>query len=59
MLFVKRRAGATVFVCSGGVSGQVTLPEAWTDRSEPPGDCRLSVEGLAALDTLARNLGGR
>lgn len=59
VLFVKQRAGATVFVCSGGVSGQITLPLAWTDRGEPPGGCRLSVEGLAALDTLTRNLGGR
>jgi len=43
-----------VFVCSGGVSGQITLPESWTDRGELPLAGRLSAEGLAALDTLAR-----
>jgi hypothetical protein len=59
VLFAKRRAGVTVFVCSGGVSGQITLPESWTDRGEPPGGCRLSAEGLAELDTLTRNLRGR
>jgi len=35
VLFVKRRGPATVFVCSGGVSGQITLPLEWTDRGEP------------------------
>jgi Family of unknown function (DUF5372) len=59
VLYVKRRAGGTVFVCSGGVSGQITLPQAWTDRSEPPVAHRLSAERLAELDTLARNLQGR
>lgn len=59
VLFAKRRAGVLVFVCSGGVSGQITLPESWTDRGEPPGACRLSVEGLAELDTLSRTLRGR
>jgi hypothetical protein len=48
-----------VFVCSGGVSGQITLPLAWTDRGEPAAARRLSAEGLAELDTLARNLRGR
>jgi len=48
-----------VFVCAGGIYGSVTLPQAWTDRGEPPRACRLSVEGLAALDTLARAVGGR
>jgi hypothetical protein len=36
VLFVKRRADTTVFVCSGGVGGQVTVPASWTDRGEPP-----------------------
>jgi hypothetical protein len=35
-LYVKRRGADTVFVCSGDVSGQITLPQAWTDRGEPP-----------------------
>ena len=48
-----------VFVCSGGVGGQITLPLAWTDRGEAPAPRRLSVDGLAGLDTLARNLRGR
>jgi hypothetical protein len=59
VLYVKRRGADTVFVCSGGVSGQMTLPESWTDRGEPPLARRLSAEGLAGLDTLARSLRGR
>ena len=55
VLYVKRRGADTVFVCSGGVSGQITLPQAWTDRGEPPAGRRLSAEGLAGLDTLARS----
>jgi hypothetical protein len=48
-----------VFVCAGGVSGQITVPQAWTDRGELPVVRRLSAEGLAGLDTLARSLRGR
>jgi hypothetical protein len=59
VLYVKGRAGDTVFVCSGGVSGQITLPESWTGRGGLPLAGRLSAEGLAALDTLARAIGGR
>ncbi len=59
VLFSKRRDDGVVFVCSGGFSGQITLPEAWTDRGEPPLACRLSAEGLAALDTLSRAIEGR
>jgi 8-oxo-dGTP pyrophosphatase MutT (NUDIX family) len=59
VLYVKRRGAETVFVCSGGVSGQITLPQGWTDRGEPPLGRRLSAEGLAGLDTLARSLRGR
>ena len=54
VLFVKKRGPAAVFVCSGGFSGQITLPESWTDRGELPLAGRLSAEGLAVLDTLAR-----
>jgi hypothetical protein len=46
-------------VCSGGVSGQITLPEAWTDRGEPPLARRLSAGCLAELDTLIRSMRGR
>jgi len=46
-------------VCSGGVSGQITLSQSWTDQGEPPASRQLSAEGLAELDTLARNLRGR
>ena len=56
---MKRRAGDTVFVCSGGVSGQITLPHAWTDRGEPLLPRRLSAEGLAGLDTLIHAIEGR
>ena len=59
VLFTRRRDGAEVFVCAGGGYGQITLPEAWTDRGVVALGYRLSVEGLAALDTLARSLRGR
>ena len=55
---MKRRGAGTVFVCAGGVSGQITLSQSWTDRGEPPLARRLSAEGLAELDTLARSLRG-
>jgi hypothetical protein len=48
-----------VFVCAGGFSGQMTLPQAWTDRGEPPLGRRLSAEGLAALGAATRALQGR
>jgi hypothetical protein len=48
-----------VFVCAGGVSGQITLPQSWTDRGEQPLAHRLSAERLAELGTLARSLRGR
>jgi hypothetical protein len=59
VLFAKRRDEGVVFVCGGGVYGSITLPQAWTDRGEPPLAHRLSAEGLAALDTLVRAMGGR
>jgi Family of unknown function (DUF5372) len=59
VLYVKRRGADTVFVCAGGVSGQITLPQAWTDRGEQPLAHRLSAERLAGLGTLARSLRGR
>ena len=59
VLYVKRRGADTVFVCAGGVSGQITVPQAWTGRGELPVVRRLSAEGLAELDTLARSLRGR
>jgi hypothetical protein len=59
VLFVKRRAGDTVLVCSGGVSGQITLPWSWTDRGEPARAHRLSAEALALLLTTTRAIQGR
>ena len=59
VLYVKRRGADTVFVCAGGLSGQMTLPQSWTDRGEPPGTGRLSAEGLAALGAASRALQGR
>jgi hypothetical protein len=59
ILYAKRRGADTVFVCSGGVSGQITLPEAWTDRGEAARVLRLSAEGLAAAGALTRKLRGR
>ena len=58
VLYSKKRGADTVFVCSGGVGGQITLPLAWTDRAGPPAPRRLSAVGLAELDTLRRNLRG-
>jgi len=58
LLFVKGRGGDTVFVCSGGVSGQITLPRAWTDRGAAPQAHRLSAEGLAELAALTRAIEG-
>ena len=59
VLFVKRRAGDTVLVCCGGVSGQITLPWSWTDRGEPPRAHRLSAERLAQLLATTRAIQGR
>jgi Family of unknown function (DUF5372) len=59
VLFAKRRDDGVVFVCAGGIYGSVTLPQAWTDRGEPPLAHRLSAEGLAAAGTLVRSMGGR
>ena len=58
VLYVKRRGAETVFACSGGVSGQITLPQSWTDRGEQPLPRRLSAERMAELDTLMRNVRG-
>jgi hypothetical protein len=57
VLYVKQRGGDTVLVCSGGVSGQITVPRAWTDRGEPAQTRRLTAEGLAALAGVTRALG--
>jgi Family of unknown function (DUF5372) len=59
ILYAKRRGADTVFVCAGGFSGQMTLPESWTDRGEPPGTGRLSAEGLAALGAATHAVQGR
>jgi hypothetical protein len=59
VLFVKRRGDALVFVCSGGLGGQMTLPLGWTDRGDPPAAHRLWGQGLAALATLAKMLENR
>ena len=58
ILYAKRRGADTVFVCAGGVSGQMTLPESWTDRGEPAEAHRLSADGLAALGAATRALQG-
>ena len=54
VLFTKRRAGALVVVCEGGVGAAVTVtvPLSWTDRGPAPVAHRLSVEALMVLDTL-------
>jgi hypothetical protein len=47
-----------VLVCSGGVGGQMTVPLSWTDRGDPPGPHRLSIEGLIELSEVTRAIGG-
>jgi hypothetical protein len=59
VLFVKRRGGDSVFVCCGGVSGQMTLLRSWNDRGERPQGHRLSAEGLAELVAVTRAIQGR
>ena len=59
VLFVKRRGASRVFVCSGGVGGQMTVPRSWTDRGDPPRAHRLSIEGLAELSAVTRAIRGR
>jgi len=44
------------FTCDGA---NQSLPLAWTGRGEPAEPRRLSADGLAELDTLARELRGR
>jgi hypothetical protein len=58
VLFVKRRGTDVVLVCAGAVGGQVTLPHAWTDRSEPALAHRLSLQGLADLAAVTRTIEG-
>jgi hypothetical protein len=58
VLFVKRWGTDVVFVCAGAVGGQVTLPQSWTDRSEPALAHRLSVEALADLAAVTRAIEG-
>jgi hypothetical protein len=57
VLFVKRRGAGRVFVCAGA-GGQVTLLESWTDRGDPPGGHRLSVQGLVDLVAVTRAMRG-
>jgi hypothetical protein len=59
VLFVKRRGGDLVFVCCGGVSGQMTVPQSWTDRGVPAQGHRLSAEGLVELVAVTRAIQGR
>ncbi|MEX5713922.1 DUF5372 family protein [Parafrankia sp. FMc6] len=56
VLFAKRWAGGTLFVCARPGSGQVGLPAAWTDRGPAAEHGRLSVDGLAALGAVTRAL---
>ena len=58
VLFVKRRGTDVVFVCASTAGGQVTLPQSWTDRSEPAVAHRLSVQGLADLAAATRAIRG-
>ena len=59
VLFAKRRGGAVVLVGESAELGRVTVQESWTERGPAPLGCRVSAEGLAALDTLIRSLQGR
>ena len=59
MLFSRRRGGRVVLACESAGLGRVTVVESWTDRVASAAGGRLSAEGLAALDTLARSMRGR
>ncbi|WP_398928490.1 DUF5372 family protein [Streptomyces sp. Ag109_O5-1] len=59
VLFIKRRAGAVVFVCASDISRSVTLPREWTDRAPRPATHRLSAEGLSAARALVDALVSR
>ena len=59
VLFSRRRGGQVVLACESAGLGRVTVFESWTDRVASPAGGRLSAEGLAALDTLARSMEGR
>ncbi len=48
-----------VLACESARLGRVTVFESWTDRMASPAGGRLSAEGLAALDMLARSREGR
>jgi Family of unknown function (DUF5372) len=54
VLFTKRRGGAPVVVCAGGVGDRVTvtLLVTWTDRGPTPDGHRFSVDALVALADL-------
>jgi hypothetical protein len=54
VLFMKRRGGAPVVVCAGGVGDRVTvtLPITWTDRGPTPDEHRLSLDALVNLNIL-------
>jgi hypothetical protein len=58
VLFMKRRGGAPVVVCAGGVGDRVTvtLPVTWTDRGPAPAGHRLSLDALVALNILVAAL---
>jgi len=58
VLFSRRRGGQVVLACESASLGRVTVPESWTDRVSSPVVGRLSAEGLAALDALARCMEG-
>jgi hypothetical protein len=59
VLYAKARGAERVLVCSGGVSGLITLPVSWTDRGVQSAPQRLSVEGLAALAAATRGISSR
>ena len=59
VLFSRRRGGQVVLACESAGLGRVTVFESWTGRVASPAGGRLSAEGLAALDTLARLMEGR
>jgi hypothetical protein len=59
VLFSRRRGGQVVLVCEGGSLGRATVPESWTNRAASADGGRLSAEGLAALDALARCMESR
>ncbi len=58
VLYMRRLAGSRVYVCEGGVLGNVSLPEDATDRGPESASGPLTVEVLGELVVLVGAIAG-